>query len=186
MDCRLRLWRECKYCKHLLLCNCPPSPMYRRSVLRKTICTTGGKSEGMRFLRNPCSLIMRDFFGGRSTLGTTPVSADSVPSPMGHRARDPSKTIGRTWYAHGAFVQDMSVDHRRLKAGMPEQLLDCANVASALEKVRGERVAKCMTRHPLSNSARPGCCSHGALDDCFMQMMATTVARLPIYGTPRM
>ena len=55
-------------------------------------------------------------------------------------------------HAAPAFVHDVGVDHRRLDAGMAQQLLHGADVVAVLQQVRGERVAQRVAAHVLDDA----------------------------------
>jgi hypothetical protein len=60
-----------------------------------------------------------------------------------------SKPVNRTANARRSTVEDLGIDHRCLDVAMGQEFLDCSNIGTAFEQVRGERVPECMTVHLL-------------------------------------
>ena len=70
------------------------------------------------------------------------------------------------------MAQHVGVDHRRRDVAVAQQILDRANIVSALEQVRGEGVAEAVTGHAFVDSRRPGRIRDGSLYDGLVQVMS--------------
>src|SRR5438105_3487870 len=91
-----------------------------------------------------------------------------------------SKAIRGTLHSQSTLVEHVSVNHRRLKASVPQQFLDSANVATAFEQVRRERMTQCMTRYPLAQTARLRRRCHSSLNGSLVQMASPAHAGLAL------
>jgi len=77
----------------------------------------------------------------------------------------------------------MSVDHRRLDVIVAQKFLDGSNVVAALEQVRSEGMAECMTAHVFDDSGFADRFFHGPLKDGLVNMVTSFLANLCVFPT---
>lgn len=74
---------------------------------------------------------------------------------MGRRKwKSNAEIVQRTWNTLPSLLKDVGVDHSGGDIAMPEQLLNGANIGSALQQMGGERMAKGMGLMCLVRPAR--------------------------------
>jgi hypothetical protein len=64
-------------------------------------------------------------------------------------------------HAHGAFVQDMGVNHSGLDVGVAKKFLHCADVLAGFQQMGGETVPKAVRRETNRQPALPNGLLHG-------------------------
>ena len=85
---------------------------------------------------------------------------------MSYRCRSSliRQPVERADDAAAATIQDMGVHHRGADVGVPEQLLDRADVMTRFEQMRRERVPQRMRRGGLRNAGAPQGLAHRPLE----------------------
>ena len=81
------------------------------------------------------------------------------------------KSIERAAYATSAPLQDVRIDHCCRDIGMTQQLLNRANVGSAIEQMRGEAVPQRVATRLLGNLRPEHRIAHDFLYGRFMNVM---------------
>ena len=107
-----------------------------------------------------------------------------IPSRLSSRRSEPGSrgehAVGRTSDAAWNRSQDVSVDHRRAHIAVPKKLLDGADVVAILQQVCRKRVSQRVGTAALSDARLADGVLDGALQDRFVQVVATALARQPV------
>jgi hypothetical protein len=98
--------------------------------------------------------------------------------------RDLSERVERAAHALAAALEDVGVDHRGAHILVAEELLDRADVVTALEQVRGEGVAQRVAGRVLGDAGALDGVLDGALDDRWVDVMAALAARAAVGPAP--
>jgi hypothetical protein len=96
--------------------------------------------------------------------------------PLGGSSSTPRPFQGVNGAAHtpaAGTTHDVCVDHGRVDAAVPQQLLDRPNVIAVLDEMRGERMSEGVAVDVAFHSSGARGLRHGPLNDSLVQVMAT-------------
>jgi hypothetical protein len=79
------------------------------------------------------------------------------------------------------FVQDVSVDHRRVNIFVAEQLLDGSDVVAGFEQMGCEGVPEGVAADVFDDSGFSHCFLHCSLEDRFVNVMSPLLAGLRVF-----
>src|SRR5262249_51197465 len=96
------------------------------------------------------------------------------------RPTEDSELIQRARHGLAAAIEHVRVNHRRLHAGMAQQLLHRANVIPGLQQVRREGVSQGMRRGALADAGLEDRGAEGAGHRTFVQMPADLLDRVRV------